>query len=65
MQAYMADRKSGRLYELGAADEAELAAIREQHDNTGELPKMQSESAHDTGLTMEERARDGARHDVE
>ena len=65
MAAYMADRKSGRLYELGAADEAELQAIREEHGNTGELPKMQSESAHDSGLTMEERARDGARHDIE
>lgn len=65
MQAYLADRNSGRLYELGAADEAELAAIREQHDNTDELPEMQSESAHDTGLTMEERAREGTRHDVE
>lgn len=65
MQAYLADRKSGRLYELGAADESELQAIRERHDNLDDLPEMQSESAHDTGLTMEERAREGTRHDVE
>ena len=65
MQAYLADRKSGRLYELGAADESELQAIRERHDNLDDLPEMQSQSAHDTGLTMEERAREGTRHDVE
>ena len=48
MREYMADRKSGRLYELGAADDAELAAIREQHGNTGELPKMEgTELRHD------------------
>ena len=62
MNAYLADRKSGRLYELGAADEAELAAIREQHDNTGELPRMESDNLHDSGLSMEDRARGGTRH---
>lgn len=41
MKEYIADRKSGRLFELGAADEAEVAAIRAEHGNTGELPKMQ------------------------
>ena len=48
MREYLADRKSGRLYELGAADDVELAAIREQHGNTGELPEMQgTELRHD------------------
>ncbi len=41
MREYLADRKSGRLFELGAADDAEIAAIREQHGNTGELPAME------------------------
>ncbi|WP_435201395.1 alanine/glycine:cation symporter family protein [Janibacter sp. GS2] len=41
MKEYVADRKSGRLYELGAADDAELAAIRERHGNTGDLPTME------------------------
>jgi AGCS family alanine or glycine:cation symporter len=40
MKDYLADRKSGRLFELGAADDAELAAIRAQHGNTGDLPEM-------------------------
>jgi len=47
MKHYLADRKSGRLYELGAADDAELAAIREEHGNTGELPAMEgTEQSH-------------------
>lgn len=41
MKEYVADRKSGRLFELGAEDEAELAAIREEHGNTDELPEME------------------------
>ena len=41
MKEYIADRKSGRLFELGAEDEAELAAIREEHGNTDELPEME------------------------
>src|SRR5699024_5085761 len=36
MKEYLADRRSGRLFELGAADDAELAAIRAEHGNTGE-----------------------------
>ena len=63
MRDYMADWRSGRLYELGAADEAELSAIREEQGNTGDLPQMRTDSAHDSGLTMEERARGGARLD--
>ncbi len=48
MKDYIADRKSGRLFELGAADEAEVAAIRAEHGNTGELPKMQGkDQTHD------------------
>lgn len=47
MKEYMADRKSGRLFELGAEDEAEIAAIREEHGNTGELPKMQGTELRD------------------
>lgn len=47
MKHYLADRKSGRLFELGAADDAELAAIREEHGNTGELPAMEgTEQSH-------------------
>ena len=48
MKEYLADRRSGRLFELGAADDAELAAIRAEHGNTGELPEMQgTELKHD------------------
>lgn len=48
MKEYVADRKSGRLFELGAEDEAELAAIREEHGNTDELPEMEgTELRHD------------------
>lgn len=48
MKEYIADRKSGRLFELGAADDAEVAAIRAEHGNTGELPKMEgTELKHD------------------
>ncbi|QFQ31357.2 amino acid carrier protein [Janibacter melonis] len=63
MRDYLADWRSGRLYELGAADEAELSAIREEQGNTGDLPQMRTDSAHDGGLSMEERARGGARAD--
>ncbi len=49
MREYIADRKSGRLYELGAEDDAHLAAIRAEHGNTGELPKMKgTEQRHHT-----------------
>ena len=47
MKEYIADRKSGRLFELGAADDAELAAIREEHGNTGELPEMEGTELRD------------------
>ncbi len=40
MKEYIADRRSGRLFELGAEDDEQLAAIRAEHGNTGELPKM-------------------------
>ena len=43
MKEYLADRKSGRLYELGAEDDAELAQVREDQGNTGELPTMEGE----------------------
>ncbi len=59
MRDYMADWRSGRLHELGAADEAELSAIREEQGNTDDLPQMRTDSAHDSGLSMEERARGG------
>lgn len=52
MKEYLADRKSGRLYELGAADDAELASIRSEHGNTGELPKMEG-----TGMEHEKQHR--------
>lgn len=49
MKEYIADRKSGRLFELGAGTDAEVAAIRAEHGNTGELPKMEgTELKHDT-----------------
>lgn len=41
MKEYIADHRSGRLFELGAADETELVAIREEHGNTDELPEME------------------------
>ena len=46
MKEYIADRKSGRLYELGSEDHAHLAEIRAEHGNTGELPKMKGTEQH-------------------
>ncbi|YAL84263.1 alanine/glycine:cation symporter family protein [Dermacoccaceae bacterium W4C1] len=45
MKEYLADRASGRLYELGAEDEGELAAVRAEQGNTGEVPPMRSSSS--------------------